>query len=189
MWCGFMDDHRFTELVEAVRGWFMPGHVPKWDQSPAETAADSYLRVFPPHMREPHLDDLIARSTVSQTAWDAVNLIAENALRSGDPMPAGLAAWVADVLSDQRKRECTARLRPPKKGDPVSNLANRDRVIAGAVEHVAERFELNPTRSGTKGERCTAAGGSACDVVGAAATMGYKAIERIWLSYRSTAKK
>ena len=184
-----MDERRFDELVAAVRGWFMPGHVAKWEQSPAETAADSYLRVLPPHMREPHLDDLIARSAVSRTAWDAVNLIGENALRNGDPLPAGLAEWMADVLSDQRECECKARPRPPKRGDPVSNLANRDRIIAGAVEHVAERFELYPTRSSTKGERCTAAGGSACDVVGAAATMGYKAIEGIWLSYAKSIEK
>lgn len=177
-----MDEREFSGFVEAVRGWFMSDHVPKWKQTPAETAADSYLRVLPSEMRADALEDLIARSKVSRTAWDAANLVAQDKLRSGEPLPAGLAAWAADVLADLRSK-------PTRKGDPVSGLANRDRIIGGAVEHVAERFDLRPTRNRSKGEHCTAEGGSACDVVGAAANMGYKAIERIWSSYTKAQNK
>ena len=168
-----MDERKFSGLVQAIKDWFMPGHVPRWAQTPAETAAESYQRVLPPDVRAGFLDGLIARSADSRSAWDSVSLIAQGALRRGESLPIGLAAWVADVLAERRPR--------PTKGKNTN--ANRDHIVTGAVAHVIERFGLTATRNGSRGESCTAEGGSACDVVGAAANMGYKNVESKWLSY------
>ena len=177
-----MDETRFQRLVAFTRQSFMSQHQRNWDEDPAQTRLRMYEKVLPENGREEFLDRLIAESAKSKLAWNAVRLIAERSLREGKPMPAALNQWIADLLSDQyMPKKDKRRPRPSKDGSPE---ANRDWVICGAIHHVGLRFDLPPTRNHAGPNKCCAKGGSACDVVGAAAfgtsTKAYGNTERIW---------
>lgn len=129
---------------------------------------------------------LIQRSADEPVAWDAVNLIARDLLRDGEPLPSELAAWVADELEKKHKR-------PGRIGrNPDENVV-RDIYIIQAVEVLVEKG-LNPTRSHAISDQCCAKGDSACDAVGVAfraafGMMSYRAIQRVWTKHRKTAKE
>ena len=133
-------------------------------------------KILPPDGRSGFLQRLLVGSGETRLAWDSVSLIAQELLRAGEALPAELAEWVADVLEGKHPRPSKGAL--PTRG--------RDRQIYLAVAHVAERFDLKPTRrrkpiEGGELPICCAEGGSACDVVGAAYGVGYKAAERAWV--------
>ena len=103
--------------------------------------------------------------------WDALQLVAVKYLRDRVALPDVLAEWVADVLEGRRPR--------PRGG---SLLEARDRMIRLAINAVAWKFKIHPTREHASA-RCCAEGGSACDVVGAAAfprQTAYARTEKIW---------
>ena len=178
-WSKAMDKATFDEYVKFAQRSFFSEAQRDFEENPAETIARMYTTVLPARSRVEYLHQLIAESEESKRTWDSLALIAQGLVRDGKPLPVELAAWVADVLEDQLRKD-KRRRRPAKGGDPE---ANRDRIIALAVHHLANRFELPPTRPGGP-EKCCAEGGSACDVVGRAVfgknLKAYKNTERIW---------
>ena len=52
-------------------------------------------------------------------------------------------------------------------------------MIASVVQELVDRG-FRGTRNSTRGEGASAEGGSACDVLGYALGMNYKAVERVW---------
>ena len=168
-----MDEATFQGYVEFARLNFADYKRDLWKE-PAKGRAYSY-RILPPDGRGDFLSGLIEGSGETKLEWDSVSLIAQELLREGEPLPAELAEYVADVLEGKRPR--------PNKGPMATS--RRDATIFLAVDHVAQRFHLNPTRRRKPVERealphCCAEGGSACDVVGAAFGVGYKVAERAW---------
>lgn len=120
--------------------------------------------------------DLIALSKINKFMWDAVNHVARKHLARRDAVPYPLACWIADVLADQHK-ERSQKLRPrPRKGRP---MAVRDRMMCSAIKSLVP-LGFRQTRAGGDPE-ASAAGGSACDVVGAAFSTRYDTVEKIWL--------
>ena len=125
-------------------------------------------------------------------AWDGVNIIAQQLLRDGKPLPPELASWVADVLEDVLKAEKKRPRGTTSRGqDPHATLL-RDNVIIHTVECLLLRG-FNATRSTKKtgngpAGKASAAAGSACDAVGEAFGMNYKAVERVWATDRAFKK-
>ena len=176
-----MDEARFLRLVAFTREAFMSPPQWQWLESPAESRLRSF-QALPERGRDEYLQGLIVESADNKLAWDSVKLIAENLLRGEKPLLVELRQWVADILSDQYKQtKDKCRPRPAEGG---SSKANRDWVICGAIHHIGLRFDLPPTRNNAGPDKCCAAGGPACDVVGAAAfeadIITYKNTERIW---------
>lgn len=116
--------------------------------------------------------DLISSSQETRWAWDGLNLIAQDLLREGKPLPPALAEWVADVLADQLVKKELKRRPRPGKGD--QRLHNRDEILRIAIGHLRCLFALRATRSDG------APPVSACDIVAAVMGMRYKAVEKIW---------
>ena len=171
-----MDEVTFDDYVKYVERSFFSEHQPLSTETPEVTRARMYRAVLPVRSRGEYLHELIAESATSKRAWDSVALIAQGLVQEGEPLPPELAEWVVDVLSDQSTQGDRRRPRPTKGGNPE---ANRDWLICLAVSHIARTFGLAPTRPGGP-PKCCAEGGSACDVVGRAASKGYKNTERIW---------
>ena len=114
---------------------------------------------------------LIAFSRRERWAWDALNAMTQAALRNPfQPTSPELANWAADVLAGKEPR-------PRGKG---KRLLNRDLAIAETIVLICERYGLKPTRSLRGLPECCVEGGSACDVLGVASGMNYKAVESIW---------
>lgn len=126
---------------------------------------------------EQNLRELIGMSRVNKYKWDAVSLIAQEHLASGDPLPRPLADWIERVLADQYARSQKEKLCPrPRTG---RRNALRDRVICLAIERLVARGYPDIRRGGSR--MACAEGGTACDIVGNAFYIGYKRAEEIWL--------
>ena len=154
--------------------------------TPAEGFAHFY-KIRPEETREAYLRDMIWCSEEIKAAWDAVNLIAQDLLGEGKPLPPELAEWTRAVLDDVlagRKSRPTTRGR-----DPDANHV-RDRAIVDAVQWLLTLEDFKATRRRFKGGKWLPAqacveGGSACDAVGVAAGLSYSNVERIWLASAS----
>ena len=115
-------------------------------------------------------------SKEDRAVWDALNRIAQWHLRSGGPMPRELVDWVADRLEGKRER-------PVKPGPHAQTV--RDKLIASVVHALVVDRGFHATRNKRlpmkmARARASVEGGSACDAVGVALGMGYKAVERVW---------
>ena len=77
-------------------------------------------------------------------------------------LPNYLADWVEDVL-DGKVRSPAERPRPPE------DAARRRHAVQMLIWHFSVNLNLKPSRSLNSLPNCCAEGGSACDVVGAAA--------------------
>ena len=122
-------------------------------------------------------ENLIYLSRSEAWAWDVVNAMAEAALRHPyQPVHPELATWAADRLAGHEPR-------PRVKG---KRLVNRDLAIADSIVILCKIYDLKPTRSLRGYPECCAEGGSACDIVGAAAGMTYKAVESVWSEWKSS---
>ena len=169
-----MDEATFLSYVEFVRRSFVDYKRDLWE-TPAKRWAYEY-KSLPEGACGGFLQGLISGSGETKLEWDSVSLIVQELLREGDPLPAELAEWVADVLEGKRSRPTTGG----------QTKSGRDRMIYLVVYHVADRFKLKPTRRWAQGwgqnvlPDCCAEGGSACDVVGAAFGVKYKTAERAW---------
>ena len=115
---------------------------------------------------------LIDDSRETKWAWDALNLVTQDWLRKGKPLPPELAGWIADVLADQFVKKGPKRRPRPGKGS--SSFFSRDLLLCQLVDQLAYLFGLNATRN--DGDPPV----SACDVVAAAMGKSYKTVERIW---------
>ena len=166
-----MDKATFQAAVETARDILQ-----KFRESSGNTPAENLLHLYefrPAEIREDLLRDLIWCSEEIAAAWDGLNLIAENLLQEGNPLPPNLAKWVADRLAERRPR-------PTKRGpDPDANLP-RNLAVMVAVRQLVNH-EMRPTRRRrlVNNTACFK-GGSACDAVGIAAGMSYKNVEAIW---------
>ncbi len=116
-------------------------------------------------------------AAMDSAVWDAIDRIAQAHLRSGYPMPRELGEW------DAARRE-GKRPRPSKRGPKPKPV--RDKVIASTVQALVDRGfyptghpRLRMTSERTRG-RASAVRGSACDTVGLAFGMNYKAVEKVW---------
>jgi hypothetical protein len=93
----------------------------------------------------------------------------------GDSLPTALGAYTMEVI----------RGHPPQpRGPKKATNALQDILVAGVVCELIERFGLKPTRNALSRRV------SACDIVAAAVneagigrSVGYKAVERLWLRY------
>ena len=157
-----MDEARFNHLVAFAKAQL---------KSPAKI----YQTLLADRQRGPYLLDQIAESETSRVAWDSLCEIARDLLREGRPLPEELAQWVAQVLDDLANPP-PIQPRPPRSTD----AARKRLAVYGLIYHFVERFGLNPTRAPARGPSCCAEGGSACDVVGAAAGLTYKNAEKYW---------
>ena len=157
-----MDDQRFEGLVEYARRNYIDSRSDLWRDA-ARSWAHSYA-CLPERARPAMLSELIERSRHAKLDWEAVSLIAQEALRGAAPLSRDLAEWVADVLAGVRTRPRTS---------PQTTSA-RDRMFTLAVYDLRTRFGLSPTRNETSPAR------SACDVVAVAGGFSYKTVERAW---------
>ena len=152
-----MDDATFKQAVEFAKGWL-------------RTPAD--FKLLGPGQREVLLQIDIALSRDSRESWDGCAEIARDLLREGEPLPPELAAWVADVLDEERPR-------PLKRDEPMPVRS----LFPGLVVEIASRYGLKGqlTRGVNGIEECCAEGGSAVDIVGAAyGIVAYKTAEQNW---------
>ena len=135
-----------------------------------------FYKMLPAENREDYLRILIWCSEEITVAWDGVKLIVEELLREEKPLPPELAIWEADRLAGQRPR--LTKNGPDPDGDNI-----RNRAIVDAVQWLTQNgFKATRNRIRNKRvlpEACFE-GGSACDAVGVAAGMTYKAVERVW---------
>ena len=118
------------------------------------------------------LSNLISESKETKVAWDALDLIAQDLLREGKPLPPALAEWVADVLADQLVKKKEQRWPRPDKG--AHRVAHRNGRLCILISELRYLFDFNATR------RYDDPPESACDVVAAAMDMPYKTVEKIW---------
>ena len=154
-----------VKVVERIRDW------PLGDRNMTECTVADYYAIAPAD-RPAELRLALHFSEENGAAWDAVNIIAQQHLRSG-PMPRELAEWIADRLEGKRKR-------PTKRGLSPDTNAVRDMLIASAVQALVNRG-FRPTRNTASGSGyASEEGGSACDAVGVAFGMGHKAVEKVW---------
>ena len=151
------------------------------------TAPEGMVRLYERRAadtREDYLRDLIWCSEEIAVAWDSLSLIARGILRDGEQLPDALAEWVVDVLDDQTKpKKDRRRPRPTRRGQDPDGKLSRNRAVMVAVRHLASqgiRATRNMTRKRERLPEACFEGGSACDAVGIAAGMNYKAIEGIW---------
>ena len=141
------------------------------------TAADlelKFWRLGGRSEREDILFKCLSESARGKDAWHATRLIAQEMLRTGAPLPADLAKWVANYLEHPPPK--------PPKGKQHYEAA-RDFSFRVLVLDVSLRSGLKAARSRDKGDQCSLAAGSACDVVGLAMGIpGYPNAERIWMA-------
>ena len=155
-----MDD--LAGLVEYVRRNYVDHKRDLWKD--AANGLAYYYKSLPEGARPARLGELIDRSGSAKLAWNAVSLIAQDALRSGEPLPPHLAEWTADVLAGARPR--------PTKG--AQTTQERQVRMYLAVYDLRQRFGLRPTRNETSPPR------SGCDVVAEAWGVNYKTVEGAW---------
>ena len=177
-----LDTETFDREVELIRRTY--GGDRDWRDTASLVAYYGYWRFREPDQEEDNPDlelklrELIDLSRINKYMWDAVNLIAQEHLARGDPLPDSLAEWIEHVLVDQYIQSQKEKLRRrPAKGH---RLVVRDRMMCLAIESLVARG-FKPIRKGGEAMAC-AEGGSACDIAGAAFFIGYKHVEDIWLS-------
>lgn len=162
-----MDKEKFAEAVRAAE------FVMACSAYNGKTSGAAHAMALITHSRDGDglEENLICLSRSERWAWDAVSAMTQAALRHPyQPISPVLATWAADMLAGNEPR-------PRVKG---KRLVNRDLAIADTIVVLCKLYGLKPTRSLCGHPECCAEGGSACDVVGVAAGMTYKAVERVW---------
>ena len=152
-----MDKPSFEKAVELAMQYREQAEA-GWQQGATERPSEMMMLGF-----------LIQTSATSRSDWDAVNLIAQQHLRNGAPLPGMLASWVADVLAKKRKR-------PTQRGQPPKKKRN------GTIVHVLKKLQevgFHPTRNNEAPEHR-----SGCDVVAEAFGLKYKTVESVWRAFR-----
>lgn len=171
-----MDEQQFAKAVRRARLYL------EWSPYNGKTPGAAQAMALVDELND---DDslemaLIDYSRRERWAWDTVSAMVQATLRNPfQPMSLELAIWVADVLAGKSPR-------PRGKG---KRLANRDLGIAETIVLLCRLYSLKPTRRIRGIPECCAEGGSACDLVGAAAGMTYKAVERVWNEWGADAQE
>ena len=166
-----VDELTFSRCVREVRETI--GCSNALGLSGGELGASLYFtEAYPQSVRDDLIQTLLAASSRTKDAWDAVNLIAQGLIRQGKPLPAELAEWTADVLVDQlSRRGDEKRPRPARGGHPKGG---RDLIVRIEVANLCDKYGLTPTRNKVSEPR------SACDAVAVALDENYDVIESIW---------
>ena len=177
-----MADFTFNEAVEVVR---LCQSVSQIGGGNLTDYAVNYYARSTPDRQEVLQKQWVPSSKTHRDTWDAVNGIAQGHLRAGAPMSRELAEWVADRLEGTRQR-------PAKPGPSKGAKVTRDRLIASVVQALVDRG-FRATRNPrlpmkTARAHASAEGGSACDAVGVALGMGYKAVEKVWTNSEPSAR-
>ena len=169
-----MDNEAFDEGVLCVR-W-----IREWFEIVGNKGRDVVVKDYfhaPAEIRNAVLAQLVRHSLEERTAWDALSEIVQRLDRDGDPHPYVLAAWETD-------RQAGRRQRPEKRGPDKHANYVRNQIIASSVQELVEggfqATRRNRVTMQTDPALACADGGSACDAVGVAFNMGYKAVEKIW---------
>lgn len=165
----FPDAENFIEYRYAKGFLNHPENLKLTQMSLAEMVASVYKTLRP---EESFPSYLIKDSEKAKWAWDALNLMAQDRIREGKPLPPELAAWVVDVLADQLVEE--GQERRPRQGTEPRDLHPRDLLLCMLVDQLRCLFGLCAMRSYSAPPR------SACDVVAAAQGLSYKRVEDIW---------
>ena len=174
-----MDKEKFDQAV-ALAGFLLLSSPYK-----GKTSGAAHAMALDQDFRDTEwlVDYLIMHSRRERWAWDALSAVTQAALQHKnifDPLWPSLAPWIEGVLAGKEPR-------PRESG---KRLMNRDLAIAEAIVVVAEARGLKPTRRSLRGgPECCAEGGSACDAVGVASGMNYKAVEAIWTQWGSDASE
>ena len=179
-----MTQERFDELVEYVEREHKV-HLDYYESESGDVYAEGYWLTLEEHpeQAEAEIEFLIGCSKKAwepgkgsippAMAWDAVSQISHRYIADGESMPQPLREWVRSRL--------LGRIRPPKAPKAGPRKRGRDLMIQYAIWDVCELFGLDPTRNDEPaGRSCCPAGGSACDVVGAAVGLRFKNTVRIW---------
>ncbi len=167
-----MDEDQLDKFVQFARSYLSnPGRFV--DITAAEGRARAYLMA---HQPSDSGDDLLVRfikeSHNDKSSWDALNKIAQELIRKGDPLPLKLAEWTADVLADQStKRGHKKRARPGKGGHAT---AGRDWNTYFLIDLLHKNWNITPTRNEVSDAE------SACDIVAKATGIPYGTVARIW---------
>ena len=167
-----MDDDQFDSFVQFARSYLSnPGLY--LDSTAAQGRARGYLLVDQPRDGgEDFLARLIEESRNDKSSWDALNLIAQEMIRTGEALPEKLAEWTADVLADQSaKRRHKSRPRPGQGGHAT---AGRDWNIYFLIDRLHTKWNVKPTRNDASPPV------SACDIVAAATELPYGTVARAW---------
>ena len=135
-----------------------------------------YNMLDPVRGRGQYLRDRIDESETSRDTWDGLNRMVQDYLRERRNLPEELADWAAGAL-DSMLATPAKRPRPPKS---TEDAARRRVEIYLSVYHLVKLHSLFPTRGLNGLPKCCARGGTACDVIGAAFGLNYKAVEKIW---------
>ena len=146
-------------------------------EAAGSTSAEQIART---HRRPEMFGALIDRSKVSRTYWDAAKLVAYQLRRRGESLPPELNDWAVDAFTGIRPRS-VARGRDPYENTQRDWLIY---VVVKKLEAVGFHATRNKATGDAKGTAC-AKGGTACDAVGQAFGLGYKAVEKIWESFRA----
>ena len=127
-----------------------------------------------------HPETLINLSERSRTDWDALKLIVERLRTRGEPLSPDLTDWAVDAFVGKRPR-------PTARGKDPYAYRVRDWLIYKAIAEL-RTAGFYPTRGrekGAVGGKACAKGGSACDAVGMAFSLGYDVVsKKIWESFR-----
>ena len=168
-----MDDDQFEQFVQFASSYFSsPGLF--LNSTAAEGRARGYLLRDRPRGEKGDslLTRFIAESQFDKSSWDALDLIAQELIRKGEPLPAALGKWTADVLADLVAERGQKRRPRPGKGHHAT--AGRDWNAYFLIDRLIKIWNLKPTRNEIS-EPC-----SACDVVADALDLPYKTVTRIW---------
>ena len=157
-----MDERSFAEMVEYVRKHYIDDNAARWED-PSRQLQDLY-ESMDGSGRGFLLSGLIERSEDSKLEWEALSLIAQKALRSGEMISQDLAEWIADALAGDRRRPTTG----------AQSKSYRNFLFCLAVRHLQNEFGLTPTSNPTSDAH------SACEVVSEAAVYSLKTVEAAW---------
>jgi hypothetical protein len=145
----------------------------------ALTPTDFYGEIILPlKWNEPLMQELAARAKKDAEAVCVLRSVAANLLRQGVPLPASLAAWVADYLTKG------SPVRSSRRGPHSRANVQRNDGLARAVKTMTRPpWGFAPTRNRQGGSE------SACSIVARAATslgvnVTERAIEKVWTHYR-----
>ena len=147
-----------------------------YEKKRQKSLVEVYETLDPERQRGPYLCNCIAESSASRSTWDALNRMVQHYLHERRQLPDELAGWAADAL-DSMVNKPARRPRPPKG---TEDAARRKVEIYLSIYHLVKLYGLDPTRGLSGRPECCAEGGSACDIVGAAFGLNYKAVEKIW---------
>ena len=172
---GVVNDHyqtvrdRYQSAVKAAKT--LREESPRWGRIPLSEMTAAEVMELDPSEFDKCLHVLIKSTT--QEDWDGLSIVAQSLLRDDRQLPPVLAHWAADALGGVHRR--------PRQG--AKRTSTRDPFIVFAIFNIFRDFGLTPTRTGSAGGRA-GEGQSACDAVGEAWDLSYKAVEAIYCKFK-----